>query len=97
MSAVVKQLSAAALSRNVDKLGALNAQIALLAKQADAIKADLKAIGAGEYFGKSFKAVVSDRETPRLDSAKVKALLSPAQIVSCTAVSKSVAVSLYDL
>lgn len=93
----VKQLSVAALARNVDKLGALNAQIAVLAKQADAIKADLKAIGKGEYLGKTFKAVVADRESSRLDAAKVKAALTPAQIVACTSVSKSLAVTLYDL
>lgn len=96
MPATVKSFSAASLARSVDKLGALNAQIALLSKQADAIKSDLKSIGAGEYMGKSFRAVVSERETSRLDAAKVKAALSPAQIVSCTAVSKSLAVSLYD-
>ena len=93
----VKQLSVAALARNVDKLGALNAQIAALTKQADAIKADLKAIGVGEYYGKTFKAVVTNRDASRLDAAKVKALLSPAQIVACTSVSKSTSVSLYDL
>ena len=97
MTAVVKSISAAALARNVDKLGALNAQIAALVEQADGIKADLKAIGVGEYYGKTFKAVVSKRESSRLEAAKVKALLSPAQLIACTVASTSTAVSLYDL
>lgn len=95
MTAVVK-LSAASLSRNVDKLGSLNSQIAALVKQADAIKGELKGIGPGEYYGKVFKAVVSSHSTSRLDSGKVKSLLSPAQLVSCTVSSESMAVSLYD-
>lgn len=86
-----------AITKNVDKLGALNAKIAALQAEAELIKTGLRAIGAGEYYGKTFKAVVTERESSRLDTKKVKALLSPAQIVECMAVSKSLAVSLYDL
>lgn len=95
--AAVRSLSAAALVRNIDKLGALNAEIARLSKEADGIKSMLKDLGKGEYTGKTFKAVVSEREACRLDSAKVKALLSATDLMKVTSVSKSLAVSLYDL
>lgn len=96
-TAAVRSLSAAALARNIDKLGALNAEIARLSKEADAIKLALKALGKGEYPGKVFKAVVSDRTACRLDSAKVKALLSATDLMKVTSVTSSLAVSLYDL
>ena len=97
MTATVKSLSAAALARNIDKLGALNAQIAALSKQAEAIKDDIKVLGAGEYYGKTFKAVVTATTASRLDTAKVKATLTAAQLAKCMVESKRTAVSLYDL
>jgi hypothetical protein len=96
MSAVIK-ISDRALSVNVDKLGALNAEIRALSKAADAIKDKLIASGLSEIEGKSYRAVISPRESVRLDSKIVKSFLSPAELALASKVSKSVSVSLYDL
>lgn len=96
MSAVVK-ISDAALSRNVDALGALNAELAALKKKADAIKDKLVASGYGEIYGKAFKAVIVPKVSVRLDSKLVKAKLSAADIAACSKSSESISVSLYDL
>lgn len=96
MSAVIK-ISDAALSRNVDALGALNAELASLKKKADAIKDKLIASGYPEIFGKSYKAVIVAKSSVRLDSKLVKAKLSPADIAACSKASESISVSLFDL
>lgn len=82
---------------DVEKLAALNATIAELNKQAEAIKSKLKAAGAGTYEGKKFKAVVSSVETTRLDTELIKKLLAPAALELATKHGSSVRVSLYDL
>ena len=98
MSAVIK-LSDRALAANVDKLGAINAQLAALKKQADEIKAKLINSGYDEVDGKSFKAVIVRKDgSLLLDSKKAKGFLSAAQIAACEKRgSPSVSVSLYDL
>lgn len=83
--------------QDIDKLAALNSEIAALVTKADAIKAKLKEAGLGTYIGKTHKAVVSESETERLDTATVRKLLAPAAIELATRRSHSVRVSLYDL
>ncbi len=85
------------MSRRVDKLGALNAEISRLQAEAEAIKGTLRASGLDEVVGKAYRAVIVATDTVRLDSAKVKAILSPAQIAECSVTSRSVRVALYDL
>jgi hypothetical protein len=81
----------------VDKLGLLNAQLSKLNAEAEIIKAQIKATGMTEIVGTMYRAVISTRDTMRLDSALVKGKLSPADIMACTKASRSVSVSLYDL
>ena len=96
MTAVAK-ISERRLSKKVDELGALNAQISLLARKADALKAELKASGYEEIFGQSYRAVISERISDRLDSEAVRKLLTPEQVRFCAKQSESVSLSLYDL
>ena len=60
---------------DVDTLGALLATISDLSKQADEIKARLKASGLECKEGQLFNAVVVHQERASLDSAKVRTLL----------------------
>jgi hypothetical protein len=87
----------ATLTTHVDALGSLNAQIAVLAKQADKIKAILKASGYDEVHGDMFRAVITHKTTARLDTAMVREILTPAQVEECTKESTSTSISLYDL
>ena len=82
---------------SVDQLGSLNAQIAALSKQADAIKSQLRKSGAGEYRGSLFRAVVSERSASRIDSDKVRNLLSEEQLAEVISEVRSTSVSLFDL
>lgn len=90
-------LSARRLSKQVDELGALNAQISILTRKANAIKATLKDSGFEEIFGQSYRAVISTSTKNLLDSEAVRKLLTPIQVESCTKQSKSTSLSLYDL
>jgi type II secretory pathway component PulM len=90
-------ISVRRLQKNVDELGALNAQISALTRKADAIKSALKESGYDEILGQSYRAVVSTRTSARLDSAKVRKLLTETEIEQCTTESVSVSLSLYDL
>lgn len=90
-------LSARRLSKQVDELGALHAQISLLKRKADAIKTTLKESGYDEVFGQSYRAVISHKTTARLDTEAVRKLLTPYQVDACTTESESTSISLYDL
>lgn len=96
MTAVAK-ISERRLSKKVDELGALNAQISILTRKADALKKELKESGYDEIFGQSYRAVISTKTTARLDTAEVRKLLTPAQVDLCTNESTSTSISLYDL
>lgn len=85
------------LVRMVDELGAINAQISKLQKNADALKKTLKESGADEIIGTLFRAVITTKTTARLDTKFVRELLSPAQQDYCTTESTSTNISLYDL
>jgi hypothetical protein len=84
-------------TRDIETLAALNAEIAALNKKAEAIKTKLKEAGPGTYAGKSFKAVVSESLTSRLDTDLVRKLLGTAALALATKTSHTVRVSLYDL
>ncbi len=90
-------ISVRRLSNKVDKLGEINAQISRLQDDANDIKFFLKDLGMDEVYGKLFRAVISVSETTRLDNAKVKGMLSPAQITLASVTSTSTRISLYDL
>lgn len=76
--------STTTLRRRADELGALEATLVpLLARQAE-LKALIKAEGDGSYSGRDYTVTVSTTETTALDSRKVKALLTPAQIAGCS-------------
>lgn len=85
------------LPGKVDQLGVLNAQIAALSKEADAIKAALKASGNKEVSGRLYRAVISTSTRTTLDSEKVKAILTPQQIIDCSKTSSSTTLTVYGL
>lgn len=97
MSAVTARRPPKRLIATVDKLGDLNARIARLTKEADALKAELKGSGLTEIAGTTFRAVISTRTTARLDTALVRSILTPRQVDACTVESTSTSISLYDL
>lgn len=66
----------AQLIETVDALGTIQAQIANLTAQADALKAALSAIGAGSYEGDLFRATVAKFDRESLDMKAVRAKLS---------------------
>ena len=68
----------------IDRALELEALLAPLAAELDAIKAAVKAEGAGLYTGRLAEIEVSTAETVTLDTKKVKALLTPAQITACS-------------
>lgn len=80
------------LSRTIDDLGHLQAQIAELTKRADVLKAQLKSRGDGAYEGGLFRVTVSTTERETLDMAAVREKLSPQFISAHTNVTKVVTV-----
>ena len=66
------------LMKLVDELGDINAQIAALQEQAEAIKERLKAEGAGQYRGKDFVVIVKSCERTTVSWAKVAEEMHPA-------------------
>lgn len=85
------------LGKTVDKLGKLNAKISALVREAELLKAELKASGEDEILGTRYRCVIATRTTARLDSAKVRGILTPRQIDACTVETTSTSCSLYDL
>jgi len=96
-TATVTRLSDRALADNVDRLGDLNAEISRLKERTDEIKNKLIAAGAGEIEGKRYRAVISSRETVRLDPKVVRGFLTATEILAATKTTSSVSVTLYDL
>jgi len=83
------------LNEMVDALGKLKAKIATLTEQERDLKTKLTASGLKDITGKLFECSISyDIETIRLDTDKVKALLTPAQIIAVTKTTKSTRVSI---
>jgi len=63
--------------KEIDTLGSLNEQIAILTKQADAIKSKIKQAGICEAKGKVFTATISRTTRTQIDAAKAKLILGP--------------------
>ena len=72
------------LSRIVDELGALKAQIAAMTERESALKAYISGSGRAEIDGALYRATVSLSERATLDADKVRSILSPSQIEECT-------------
>ena len=68
----------------IDRALELQALLAPLAAELDAIKEAVKAEGDGLYTGRLAEIEVTTTETCSLDTKKVKALLTPAQITACS-------------
>lgn len=68
----------------VDELGALKAAIAELTEKEKELKTTIAASGYGEIEGELFRATITPSERVTLDSEKVRAILSPAQIKACS-------------
>jgi hypothetical protein len=83
------------LNEMVDAIGKLKAKIAILTDQENDLKTKLSASGLREINGKLFSCTINyDIETMRLDTKKVQALLTPAQIIAVTKTTKSTRVSI---
>lgn len=82
------------LTKMVDELGAINAQISRLQAEADGIKAILKATGATEVIGSVFRAVITSTESEVIDSKKVRQIMGDA--VPTKSVRRT-SISLFDL
>ena len=68
----------------IDRALELEALLAPLAAELAAIKEAVKAEGDGLYTGRLAEIEVTTAETVTLDTKKVKALLTPAQITACS-------------
>lgn len=76
------------LAHIVDELGQLKAAIAELTEKEKELKTIIAASGYAELDGDLFRATVSLSERTTLESDKVRALLSPAQIAACSKVTE---------
>ena len=72
------------LSKVIDDLGALRAQIAELTAKEKAIKDSLADLKAGAYEGDVFRLTISDSVRETLDMAAVREKLSPQFIAAHT-------------
>lgn len=90
------QLNKATLTRAVDKLGELSAQIAELQRKAETMRSVLVMANVSEHEGKRYRAVICRRTTTRLSITKVRGFLSRQQLKACEKTGESVAVTLYD-
>ena len=77
-------MSTVNLAAIVDELGELKAAIAELTEKEKELKTIIAASGYAEFDGELFRATVSLTERTTLESEKVRALLSPAQIAACS-------------
>ena len=77
-------LSTKKIKALVDRAAELDALVGPLAAELKAIKDALKAEGDGTYKGSAYDLIVATTDTTTLDSAKVKATLTPAQLIECS-------------
>lgn len=68
----------------VDELGTLKAAIADLTEKERELKTIIAGSGYGEIEGELFRATITPSERVTLDSKKVRAILSSAQIKACS-------------
>ena len=80
----IATLYAHSLSVKVDQLGLVNAQIANLQAEAEAIKEELKTSGLRRIPGSLYKVTISTSERSSLSATAMRAYLTPEQIQACT-------------
>ena len=86
-SAAVSPISRARARRDIERAAELIALIKPLTEELEAIKAEFKALGDGEYKGANHKIVVVTSPRTSLYMTEVKARLAPADYVECVVVS----------
>ena len=79
-TAVAAALTKKQITRTVDKLAALKAQISNLEAEADNLSDLLKLQGDGVYFGNLHKFMVATVISQRLDTRLAQTFLTPAQL-----------------
>ena len=93
----VSPISVRRLINVVDRLGALNAEIAKLNADAADMKKTLKESGYDEIIGKLFRATITTSTKRLLDKKLVSAYLTPDQLAVCMKDSESTSISLSNL
>lgn len=86
------QVTPAIVASYVDRLGLLKAQIADLTKQAEEIKKELIAKGAGAYDGHLFRATVAEVSRSFIDADLARKHLTEKQLAKITKTCGTVAV-----
>jgi len=80
----------------IDRAAELQALIAPLEAELDAIKTACKAEGDGTFDGNQYELIVATSPTVSLDSKLVKGILTPAQISECSRTSKRTTVKIRE-
>lgn len=80
----VTKLSAARLRKLVDDRALAKLALDAAKEKLEALDEQLKALGAGEYLGKQYKATVVFCSGSSLSVSKAKSFLTPAQILECS-------------
>ena len=96
-NAVSAALTKNQITRTVDKLAALKAQITNLEAEADNLSDLLKYQGDGVYFGNMHKFMVATVIGKRLDARLAQTFLTPGQLVECMKSSSTTTGRLYAL
>lgn len=77
-------LTAEILAVKADQLGLLNAQLAALEREAEALKKELKASGLSNIPGSLYKVTIATFQRTALDGTAVRSCLTPKQVEACT-------------
>ena len=96
-TAVAAALTQKQITRTVDKLAALKAQISNLEAEADNLSDLLKLQGDGVYFGNLHKFMVATVIGQRLDTRLAQTFLTPAQLSQCLKSTSTTSGRLYAL
>ena len=90
-------LTARQISKTIEKLAALKANIASLEAEEKELCDLLKLQGPGVYNSTNYKFLVADVVSTKIDTKKAQSFLTPAQIIECTYTSHSITGRLYAL
>lgn len=90
-------LTAEILAVKADQLGLLNAQLAALEREAEALKKELKASGLASIPGSLYKVTIATSQRTSLDSTAVRSYLTPEQVDACTRTSTVTAITVRGL
>lgn len=83
----VYEFSQALVSRKVNELANITAQIKALQERAADLKTDFRGLGLGLWESADHSVSVIERSRITLDTALVKSILTPAQIIEVSRVS----------